>query len=342
MYKSIIVVFLMLLVFFVLTMLLNIEKIILIVPPLLHKEQKRADLVVPRPLSLPSPLPLIPSSSPAPLRLFASTPSPAPAQAPPICHWVEMTYAWKYSSGHPSMCLQERSKDILSEVIHHYGRWPECDDLIQAVEGIGEDEIFVDVGANVGSCTLFIAGQGITTHAFEPQEFNLGYLRATLDRYPKLPVTLHEVAVGNGTLTASVMYRQNDNAGNSVVGVIHPDSPKDYDGMRRNVAVVRMSSLDEELWSHHRPPPIIALMKMDIQGYEVNALRGAKRLLEAGAIKRINMEIAPAFLNAHGNTMEELCAILTQAHFTLLDGFHGKPIIADCANWRAELYAVVY
>lgn len=258
------------------------------------------------------------------------------------CHWKTMTYSWLLPST-PSMCIRD-STDVLSAVIHQAGRWPDCDDLLAILDTTSEG-MFVDVGANIGSCTTFVAGHKVQTHAFEPQPDNLMYLRATLENNAELSswVTLHAVGLGDHA-HSSVIYRQEGNAGNSVVGLVHPDDPanlQDRQAMEKNKAGISVRLLDEELWPNAQDPaPKISLMKMDVQGYEVKVLKGASRLFSARSIQAIKTELAPAFLMTQGTTPADMCALLKNAGFELFAKFRGPPMsVQECGAHNGELYA---
>jgi FkbM family methyltransferase len=268
---------------------------------------------------------------------------------PSKCHWVDMKYNWLLSAK-PSMCIRDGS-DILSAVIHRERKWPDCDDLLDIMLNVVPkpiDGIFIDVGANIGSCTVLIAGHRFQTHAFEPQPDNLFYLKATLANNEELRswVTVHEVGLGDHE-HGSVIYRQEGNAGNSVVGLVHPDDPANVSDrlmMGKNRANVTIQVLDDVLWPDaHRPAPRIALMKIDVQGYEVKVLKGARRLLSARSIQAIKTELAPAHLGAHGSAPAHLCAMLHDAGFSLFAKLRGAPLsIRRCALHRGELYALLH
>jgi len=260
------------------------------------------------------------------------------------CFWVHMRYDQWQLQDPPTLCAR-RTDDALSNVIRSQGKWPDCDDLLKVLQASRPEDggIFVDVGANIGSCTLLVAGQRFTTHAFEPQPDNLRYLRATLARLPGSLVSLHPVALGEAP-GASIIFRQEGNAGNSVVGVVHPDDPtnaRDQLEMERNAAHIEIHTLDEELWPGSiGPPPKILLVKIDVQGFEVKVLKGAQRLLNAGAIAAIKTELASAFLQAQGASQRDLCQIIAQAGFNLHNNPSGPEVSLDaCSCMQGDLYA---
>ena len=69
------------------------------------------------------------------------------------CNWVRY---------HPPGCIREspmcvrNSFDIISNSISSYGKWPECDDLSTLFARFAHrnDDLVLDIGANIGACTL--------------------------------------------------------------------------------------------------------------------------------------------------------------------------------------------
>jgi len=61
-------------------------------------------------------------------------------------------------------------------------------------------------------------------------------------------------------------------------------------------------------------------MKMDVQGFEVKVLKGAKQLLAAGAIGILKTEIATNWLAGQGTSAQELLQIMASNGYGLLNG----------------------
>ena len=83
-------------------------------------------------------------------------------------------------------------------------------------------EIFVDAGANIGSCTLVMAGfSNATTVAFEPSERNLHYFTRSLlhakNAALRRRVTLYQLGLG-AKARSYALFEQPGNAGNTVLG----------------------------------------------------------------------------------------------------------------------------
>jgi len=174
---------------------------------------------------------------------------------------------------------------------------------------------FVDVGANIGSCTLLLASRGVPTISFEPNPSNLFYLTSSVKRN-QFPVLVYPAAVANRSGGFAKIFHQRGNAGNSVVGKAIGD---DNSSVMTNVASVPLIALDDVLWPHGSSPPKVHMMKIDVQGYEVYALQGAKRMLNTPAArpKVIWFEMASKWLRAAGTPPSALWDVLNAAGYEI-------------------------
>ena len=114
------------------------------------------------------------------------------------------------------------------------------------------------------------------------------------------------------------------------------DAGVDLAAMTRASQTIRVDTLDEVLWPEHlrhlNPPPHIAVLKMDVQGFESFVMGGAKALLKARAIRTIKTEVAAAWLKAHGSSPAELCGIIIDAGF-VIDGVSKASECADGGSY---------
>ncbi|MCW5553485.1 MAG: FkbM family methyltransferase [Verrucomicrobiae bacterium] len=126
--------------------------------------------------------------------------------------------------------------------------------------------LFVDVGANVGFYSLRaldVVGANGAVHAFEIDPRPLRCLRKTIARSSLKNVHLHEQAVGDRHGPAILVQRED--CGHSSVAT-------EGEGVR-----VPMITLDA--WREKHPGGSVQAIKMDIEGGELRALRGATELL---------------------------------------------------------------
>jgi len=68
-------------------------------------------------------------------------------------------------------------------------------------------------------------------------------------------------------------------------------------------------------------PPLFAVMKLDVEGFECNTLRGMSALLSAGAVRTIKTEVFDNALRAQGCSGIELQRLLTTFGFFLFRSF---------------------
>jgi FkbM family methyltransferase len=162
--------------------------------------------------------------------------------------------------------------------------------------------LFVDVGANFGWYSLLFAhcaGPSGTVVAIEPEPHNLALLRANLDRNRVRNVRIASHAVGEARSVGSLALMDPLNPG--------AHSLRPTDGPCQTVAI-EIHPLDAVL---EACPGAIDLLKLDIEGYEIDALRGARNTLQRAQC--VMLEYSPRFLRACGRDPDELFALLAAA-----------------------------
>jgi FkbM family methyltransferase len=148
-------------------------------------------------------------------------------------------------------------------------------------ERLGRGDVCVDVGANVGYYTLLAAelvGQEGRVYALEPSPETHAALVANVELNGYANVVAQCVAAG-GTTGEAVL----DSAVQSVRAAIR--RPDDEPGGFR-VAVRPLSAIVPEAEA-----PRLRLIKIDVEGYELEVLRGVEPLLEQGARPAVLVEL---------------------------------------------------
>jgi len=151
-------------------------------------------------------------------------------------------------------------------------------DMAFVLHFLRPDEVFVDVGANIGSYTVLASAVcGAKTIAIEPDPDTMVALRKNvIVNGIKDRVTLVEAAVGSEEGT--VAFTVGRDTTNKVA------DPGD-----RNTRVVNVQTLDDIL-ANVSP----ALIKMDVEGYEAKVFAGACQSLESASLQAILIETVDA------------------------------------------------
>jgi FkbM family methyltransferase len=152
--------------------------------------------------------------------------------------------------------------------------------------------VFFDVGAHVGLVSFSVASQAgdVRAHAFEPHPRNAEQFRRNKELNPNTEVTFNEVAVGTqqGYVTLG-------SAGGSTM---HYVLPEDLDEEATDTRRVSVTTLDR--YAREHGIDFVDVMKLDVEGYEIQVLEGASELLSAGRIGCIVTEIHARFLKRAG------------------------------------------
>lgn len=181
----------------------------------------------------------------------------------------------------------------------------------------GSGGFFVDVGANFGWYTcLFgkISGKSGQLVAFEPDTKNLSLLNSNIKLNEIENVKIIEAAVGEKTGTSYLRFAPDSNPGmHSLVQLPHTT----LDPSGREISIV---TLDDAL----KPfAGRISLLKIDIEGFEIDAFLGATETLSR--CEKILVEYSPEFLRSAGRNPSDLINILQDNDFEIFSLQNGQP-----------------
>jgi len=145
-------------------------------------------------------------------------------------------------------------------------------------------KVAIDIGANLGVYTLSLSratGPSGRVLAFEPETNALGLLRRNVALNDAKNVTVVPVALGERKARAR-LAKSAVNFGNQFLLV-------DGESTTEEVEEVDVETLD----AHCRdlPSNSIGLIKIDVQGYEAQVLRGAEKTLDANPDAWIILEV---------------------------------------------------
>lgn len=219
----------------------------------------------------------------------------------PPCRWQTFAPPGSLQRENASICLRAH-KDLLADAIRGRGFWPECADLPAmlgisagaATDSAAAPPLFLDVGANVGACSLhMLLTTGAHVVAFEPGADNVAYASQTFLRLadgaggdsgvlPDARRRLLLLRTGLGRKpTAELLHQAVGNAGHAVIGLkVAQFAPLGHVPAQR----VTVRRLDDVLWPAARralgqSPPVVALLKLECAPRQaVNERVGLERL----------------------------------------------------------------
>jgi FkbM family methyltransferase len=174
-------------------------------------------------------------------------------------------------------------------------------------------DTFVDVGANIGYFTLLgsrCIGANGKVIACEASPDTARKLRENVDRNGAQNVSIREVAAGDheGVVEIGRIYTQN--AGMNTLRC---------QGRALESWQVPMKTLDGIL----QDAGAIRLVKIDIEGAELMALRGFERRLRAADAPDVLCEVTDRYLRDLGGSAEELMRLMQDCGYSAF-GFHRK------------------
>jgi FkbM family methyltransferase len=189
---------------------------------------------------------------------------------------------------------------------------------------VGRQKIAVDVGGNIGQFTLTMAELGFEVHSFEPIPGTYNRLAANVALNGALAPKIHLNKCGLAGKAGTVRFAVNrfspakskivarDTASNATIEELPVDTLDAY--CERN-------AIDR-----------VAFLKVDVEGFELEVLKGATRLLSERRVDAVYLEVIPeAFTNA-GTNLRELFDLLASFEFhphTAPGGAPGRRLTVD-------------
>jgi FkbM family methyltransferase len=171
-----------------------------------------------------------------------------------------------------------------------------------------ENETFVDVGANVGSYSLKIANdyknKGVSVVAIEahPKNYKALCRNIELNGFKHIKAINKAASDHRGVITMYERSHDGNHVGTDLYSVYNTFLAE-HNFILSNSLEVECDTLDNMLASHR-----INVMKIDIEGAELLALKGAKNTLKQ--LRKIIVEV-------HGDNFDKVKQILETYNFKL-------------------------
>ncbi|MGR3984651.1 MAG: FkbM family methyltransferase [Gammaproteobacteria bacterium] len=189
--------------------------------------------------------------------------------------------------------MRVHARSFVGKLICRDGAW-EIDNTRFLLKNLSlkQDDVAIDAGANIGWYSLLLdkiaAGSGARTLAFEPYPENFDWLVENLKRNNAKSVTAVRKGVSDKS-GETTMYLEKDGGALSMLPLSN---------LRRGATQIESVALDEYLKGENIAPRRVRFVKMDIEGFELMALRGAAEVLQTCPLMMI--EYAPRLM-AQGN-----------------------------------------
>jgi FkbM family methyltransferase len=176
-------------------------------------------------------------------------------------------------------------------------------------------DLFADIGANVGSYTILAAGAaGARCIAFEPAETTFETLRANI-RLNDIAERVDTIRSAVGSAEGEVRFTVGQDTVNHVAA----------NGEVSDITTVPITTLDRALGGRSA-----RAMKIDVEGFEANVLEGARSTLANPSLLAVIMET-----NGSGSRYDSDDASL---HFTML-GYEFVPCTYEPFSRRLDISA---
>lgn len=188
-------------------------------------------------------------------------------------------------------------------------------DTINWINSFNNNDVFYDIGANVGTYTIYAGLIGVKVYAFEPEAKNysclnenisLNSLHDTVRAYP--------LAIGNSA-SLNDLYISSSEIGGAINNF---GAQIDYNGRKMDEKFIQgsISVTLDQIWSDwglSQPTHI----KIDVDGLEAEIIRGAKKTLLLMGLKSILIE-----LDCNSNKDMEIIRELETVGFICVGKYH--------------------
>src|SRR6185437_3821741 len=186
---------------------------------------------------------------------------------------------------------------------------------------------FFDVGANIGHKSLFMSRHADRVFSFEPFPVVFKEMQRKLSHARVTNATTFPVALGDRTETALFHPPTGANQGTGTLGEILPDN------VNTNSISVQVVRGDEFLAANTLPP--ISLLKMDVEGFEEQALEGLRETLHRDR-PPILIEIQPEGRTGSGQSSHMRSLLYPEHLLFRVEDIRGNYRLRPCTLAQTE------
>eukprot|EP00854_Cymbomonas_tetramitiformis_P025071 gene25071-30590_t len=179
----------------------------------------------------------------------------------------------------------------------------------------------LDIGAHVGWFGTLAAARGYKAYMFEPMPTNRAYIRTTMCRNPSFAKNMHLYPYGAGEHGTCRIYSSRTNVGD---GHVTCDPNFELPAERYiDRATIELMPIDEVI----KEP--IFFLKIDTEGFELKAMKTAKRLLRVYGIPWVISEVSHHMMGGKDQVMTYLTFLWDLGYSVHMEHFNGPKIASQ-------------
>ena len=189
-----------------------------------------------------------------------------------------------------------------------YGKYEGGSGIDLAREKLKDGGVYIDSGANIGQWLLYIAHlNGVKTIAFEPTTSERNLLSQCTKLHNDWDVTILPLGLGS---TTTSMQIQKDGPRSTT----NLDWYKDKDLERETIEIRRLDAVLSDMAEKR-----VTFWKLDVEGAELEALKGSEQYLREQKIENIYFE-------CHPSNYKEIVKLLEHFNYAIFDLIDGQLI----------------
>lgn len=162
---------------------------------------------------------------------------------------------------------------------------------------VSPDDVFLDIGSNIGYFSVLMASRGARVRAFDPVPQNAALLNLTSVLNPDLEISPMQAAVSDkaGTMRFQIMPQT------SLSRLVAADADQDASAHEVEVQVITIDDLKLDR---------VDMVKIDVEGAELSVLKGMTKTIKATRPKLFMIELVEEHLENFGHSLDDVIAFM--------------------------------
>lgn len=193
---------------------------------------------------------------------------------------------------------------------------------------IKNSNICIDVGANIGITSIWLSKSSNQVYSFEPEPNNVIRFKENKILNNANNIDLIESAINSHDGFSELFLFES--YGHHSLNELHTTE---------KIGSIEVKTISLDSFCKDKNIEKIDVLKIDIEGFELEALKGAESLISKTAIKMIIFEHSPDLLKKRGRDIFEVIDFLTMHNFKIYN-LEGKHIRKETLLVHQDLYAL--